>query len=102
MKKFFEDSSQAKILSKEKDIRYAVRHMSKKNVPVEYELREYFPDGNYGLVDSFTTKQGALIAKEFAVLQYGPHFAVVAVTPVYMRRKVNLSSIYGKTVTGGD
>lgn len=99
MRKFFEDSSQAKILSKDKDIRYAVRHMSKKNVPMEYELREYFPDGNYGLVDSFTTKQGALIAKEFATLQYGPHFAVVAVTPIYMRRKVNLSSTYGKTVT---
>lgn len=84
MKKFYEDSSQAKILSKDKDIKYALRHFRRQGI-VEYELREYFPNGNYGLVDSFTTKQGAQVAKEFAVMQYGPHFAVVAVTPDYLR-----------------
>ena len=100
MKKFYEDSSQAKILSKDKDIKYALRHFRNYGV-VEYELRDYSPDGSYKLVDSFTTKQGALIAKEFAVLQYGPHFAVVAVAPDYMRRKTQLSSLYGMQV-GGD
>ena len=100
MKKFFEDSSQAKMLTPELSYRYALKHM-KNTAPVEYELREYFPNGSYGLVNSFATKQAALVAKEFAVLQYGPHFAVVAVTPTYMRCKTQLSSLYGM-LAGGD
>lgn len=85
MKKFFEDSSQAKTLSKDRDIHFAVKRMSKNEAIVEYELREYFPNGSYGLVDSFVTKQGAQIAKAFAEVQYGCHFAIVAVTPDYLR-----------------
>ena len=101
MKKFFEDSSQAKMFTPELSYRYNVRHIDKRTCPTEYELRDYSRpdrDHDYTLVDLFATKQAALVAKEFAVLQYGPHYAVVAVTPIFMRRKVNLSSTYGNTV----
>lgn len=99
MKKFFEDSSQAKMFTPELSYRYNVRHIDKRTCPAEYELRYYFPDGSYVRVDLFATKQAAQVAKEFAVLQDGPHYAVVAVTPIFMRRKTNLSSTYGKIVT---
>ena len=100
MKKFYEDSSQAKTLSKDKDIKYALRHFRNK-MEVIYELREYFSDGTYLLVDSFFTRESARVAKEFAVLQCGQNYAVVAVTPTYLKRKTKLGSIYGMCV-GGD
>ena len=100
MKKFYEDSSQAKTLSKDRDIKYALRHF-KNMQEVVYELREYFPDGTYRLVDSFHTRESARVAKEFAVLQCGPNFAIVVVDAMfyYRKAKVNLSSPYGMNVS---
>lgn len=98
MKKFYEDSSQAKTLSKDRDIKYALRHF-KNMQEVVYELREYFPDGTYRLVDSFHTRESARVAKEFAVLQCGPNFAIVVVDAMfyYRRAKVKMNSVYGIT-----
>lgn len=105
MKRFYEDSSQAKTLSKDKDIKNALRHFRSMQELV-YELREYFPDGTYRLVDSFHTKKSARIAKEFAVLEHGANFAIVAVDAIfyYRKAKISLSSPYGMMVKqdGGD
>lgn len=87
MKRFFEDSSQAKMFTPELSYRYAMKHMRNTAI-TEYELRDYSrreAGRDYVLVDSFVTKQGAQVAKAFAEVQYGCHFAIVAVTPDYMR-----------------
>ena len=88
MKRFFEDSSQAKMLTPELSYRYGIKHM-KNTAPVEYELRDYSRRSvgrDYALVDSFVTKGGALLAKSFAEFETGMFtYAVVAVTPDYMR-----------------
>ena len=84
MKRFFEDSSQAKILSSDRSIHKALRYFSKKPEHTEYELRDY--SNGFGIViNTFATKQAALAAKSFHEIQCGCHFAVVAVTPHYYR-----------------
>lgn len=88
MRPFYEDSSAAKMFTPELSYRYGIKHM-KNTAPAEYELRDYSrrSEGrDYELVDSFVTKGGALLAKSFAEFETGMFtYAVVAVTPDYMR-----------------
>ena len=86
MKRFFEDSSQAKMLTNERSYRYAIKHMNKTNtVPVEYELRDYIAKNecssalDYQLLDIFVTRKGAEVAKAFGEIQLGHSLAIVAV-----------------------
>ena len=79
MKRFYEDSSQAKTLSKDRSIHCALRYFSQKPFS-HYELRDY-SKSPYFVINSFITKEAAIAAKEFHVLQDGNHFAVVAVDP---------------------
>lgn len=79
MKKFYEDSSQAKILSKDRAIHCALRYFSQKPFS-HYELRDYSKTP-YFVINTFITKEAAIAAKEFHALQQGAHFAVVAVDP---------------------
>lgn len=79
MKRFYEDSSQAKILSKDRSIHCALRYFSQKPFS-HYELRDY-SKSPYFVVNTFQTKQAAMVAKSFHEIQYGAHFAVVAVDP---------------------
>lgn len=78
MKKFFEDSSAAKILSKDRAIHNAVKTMSR-FFPDEFELRKYNRDGSYEVIDIFTTRKGAEVAKSFAEIELGQPIAIVAV-----------------------
>lgn len=78
MRPFFEDSSAAKILSKDRDIHNAVKTM-RKFFPDEFELRKYNRDGSYDVIDIFTTRKGAEVAKSFADLELDQPTAIVAV-----------------------
>lgn len=93
MKRFFEDSSQAKMLTPELSYRYALRHM-RNTEPCEYELRDYSRTP-YFVINTFVTKEAALAAKSFHEIEEGCHFAVVAVPNMYLRAKIHLSSPYG-------
>ena len=86
MKRFFEDSSQAKMFTNEHSYRYAIRHMKAGDtVHFEYELRdytaknEYSPALDYQLLDIFTTRKGAEVAKTFGEIRLGHSLAIVAV-----------------------
>lgn len=79
MKRFYEDSSHAKILSKDKSIHCALRYFSQKPLH-HYELRDYSKTP-YFVLNTFVTKNAALAAKSFHEIQEGCHFAVVAVDP---------------------
>lgn len=86
MKRFFEDSSQAKMLTSDRSYRYAIKHMKRTDAfPVEYELRdytaknEYSPALDYQLLDIFTTRKGAEVAKAFGEVRLGHSLAIVAV-----------------------
>lgn len=78
MKKFFEDSSQAKILSKDRDIHYAVKRMGNKNFML-YQLRQYQSDGSYIMLDVFTNRRAAEVAKSFADIRLGTPTAIVGI-----------------------
>lgn len=97
MKRFYEDSSQAKMLTDERAYRYAIKHMRNME-PCAYELRDYSRTP-YFVVNSFITRDAAIAAKSFHEIQEGCHFAVVAVHPSYKRLKTILSSAYGMMVT---
>lgn len=90
---FFEDSSQAKMLTNELSYRYALRHM-RNTEPCAYELRDYSRTP-YFVINTFVTKESALVAKSFHEIQEGCHFAVVAVNPSYSFIKSHISSPYG-------
>ena len=78
MNRFFEDSSQAKILSKDKDIHRALRNMGNKCFML-YQLRQYQRDGSYIMLDVFTNRKAAEVAKSFADIRLGSPTAIVAV-----------------------
>ena len=78
MRPFYEDSSAAKMLTPELSYRYAMKHISDFH-PNEYELRKYNRDGSYDVIDIFTTRKGAEVAKSFADLELGQPTAIVAV-----------------------
>ena len=78
MKKFYEDSSQAKMLTPELSYRYAIKHMRNTSF-ILYELRQYQKDGTYILLDAFTTRQSAEVAKSFADIRLGTPTAIVGV-----------------------
>lgn len=77
MRPFYEDSSAAKMLTLELSYRYAIKHMSSKNLC--YHLRKYNPDGSYELLDIFTTRKAAEVAKSFADIELGQPTAIVGV-----------------------
>lgn len=79
MKRFFEDSSQAKNLSPDKSIHKALRYFSKKPLS-HYELRDY-SKSPYFVINTFISKDAAIVAREFHILEQCAHFAVVAVDP---------------------
>lgn len=78
MKRFFEDSSQSKMLTPELSYRYALKHMSN---PVRslYVLRHYQSDGSYIVLDVFTTRKAAEVAKSFADIRLGKPTAIVGI-----------------------
>ena len=78
MKRFFEDSSQAKMLTPELSYRYALKHMSNM-APTMYELRQYNRDGTYKVIDAFFNRKSAEVAKSFADIRLGTPTAIVAV-----------------------
>lgn len=78
MRPFYEDSSSAKMLTPELSYRYAMRHMSNMQA-TSYELRQYNRDGSYKVIDIFTTRKGAEVAKSFADIELGQPTAIVAV-----------------------
>ena len=80
MRKFYEDSSQAKILSSDKSIHCALRYLSEKPIS-HYELRDY-SHGVCRRINTFFTKEAAMAAKSFHEIEEGCHFAVVAVSPL--------------------
>lgn len=77
MRRFYDDSSQAKTLSKDRSIHFAVKYFTQKPLQ-HFELRDY-SKSPYFVINTFVTRATAVAAKEFHVLQEGPHFAVVAV-----------------------
>lgn len=77
MRPFFEDTSSAKMLTPEVSYRYAIKHMSSKNLC--YQLRKYNRDGSYDLLDIFTTRKAAEVAKSFADIELGQPTAIVGV-----------------------
>ena len=79
MKRFYEGSSQAKILSNDRSIHCALRYFSEKPF-YHYELRDY-SFTPYRVINSFVNKEAAMVAKSFHEIQRGCHFAVVAVDP---------------------
>ena len=78
MKRFFEDSSQAKMLTPELSYRYALKHMGNASFRL-YQLRQYQKDGSYIMLDAFITRQAAEVAKSFADIRLGTPTAIVAV-----------------------
>lgn len=78
MKRFFEDSSQAKMLTPELSYRYALKHMRNMSFTM-YALRQYQSDGSYIVLDVFTTRRAAEVAKSFADIRLGRPTAIVAI-----------------------
>lgn len=78
MKKFFEDTSSSKMLTPELSYRHALRHMSNMR-DCCYALRQYNKDGSYVVLDVFTTRKSAEVAKSFADIRLGQPTAIVAV-----------------------
>lgn len=94
MRRFFDDSSAAVVLSRDRGIHRALRTFSEKPA-YEYEVRRYFKDTEYEVLDRFHTKKEALVAKSFAEIEdsrWG--IAVVAVTPLW-KYKDYLLNKYG-------
>lgn len=77
MRRFFDDTSSSKMLTPELSYRYVIKHMSSKNCC--YELRQYNRDGSYKVIDIFTTRKGAEVAKSFADIELGQPTAIVGV-----------------------
>lgn len=94
MRPFYEDSSAAVTLTKDRSIHRALRTFSEKPA-AEYELRRYFRDSEYEVLDRFHTRKEALVAKAFAEIE-DPRWgvSVVAVTPLW-KYKDYLLSKYG-------
>ena len=78
MRPFFEDTSSAKMLTPEVSYRYAIKHMGNMS-SVLYQLRQYNKDATYTLLDVFTTRKAAEVAKSFADIRLGQPTAIVAV-----------------------
>ena len=98
MRRFFDDTSSAKMLTPELPYRYAIKHMSNMQCS-GYELRKYNRDGTYEIIDNFVTRKAAEVAKSFADIELGQPTAIVAVDPFrYLRAKTELSSVYGSCV----
>lgn len=77
MKRFYEDSSQAKILSKSTSIKRALRTLSD-NEFFEYELRRYSPDfKEYFVCAVYPTRKAAEVAKAFREIEHRGNFAIV-------------------------
>lgn len=79
MRPFYENSSAAKMITPELSYRYALKHMSN---PVRsmYALRQYQSDGSYIVLDVFTTRKAAEVAKSFADIRLGKPTAIVGIT----------------------
>ena len=94
MRRFFDDSSAAVTLTKDQAIHRALRTFSEKPV-YEYEVRRYFRDAEYVVLDRFRNKNEALVAKSFAEIE-DPRWgiSVVAVTPLWKYQEF-LRSKYG-------
>lgn len=78
MRRFFDDTSSAKMLTPEISYRYALRHMSNM-ASTSYELRKYNNDGSYDVLDTFLTRKSAEVAKSFADIRFGQPTAIVGV-----------------------
>lgn len=91
MRPFYEDTSSAKIITKDRAIHRALRSFSEKPA-AEYELRRYFEEGMFIVLDRFRTRKEALVAKSFAEIE-DPRWgiAVVAVTPIWKYEQYYLS-----------
>lgn len=91
MRPFYEDTSSAKIITKDRSIHRALRTFSEKPA-AEYEVRRYFKDGEYEVLDRFHTRKEALVAKSFAEME-DPRWgiSVVAVTPLWKYKDFLLS-----------
>lgn len=96
MKRFFEDSSQAKILSKDKSIRCALRYLTQKP-ELGYELRRYYQvDGkwNHDLLGIYATRKAAEVAKSFKEIQYGENLAIV-LTNYFVAHSIDFEMVGG-------
>lgn len=95
MRPFYEDSSAAVTLTKDRAIHRALRAFSEKPA-FEYEVRRYFKDSNYEVLDRFHTKKEALVAKSFAEME-DPRWgiSVVAVTPLWKYKEFLLNKYGG-------
>lgn len=78
MKKFFEDTSSSKMLTPELSYRYALKHMSNMSSCM-YQLRQYNNDGTFIVLDIFTSRKSAEVAKSFADIRLGQPTAIVAI-----------------------
>lgn len=97
MNRFFEDSSQAKILSKDRDIHIALKHMS--NPGFDY-YGVYVGDK---LDSHHETLEGARVRKAFLEIETTENVCIKGLydKSFYYECKSHLGSIYGMTV-GGD
>ncbi|MBO5957310.1 MAG: hypothetical protein J6Q39_07125 [Bacteroidales bacterium] len=95
MRPFYEDSSAAVTLTKDRAIHWALRNFSEKPA-FEYEVRRYFRDSEYEVLDRFHTKKEALVAKSFAEIE-DPRWgiSVVAVTPLWKYKEFLLNKYGG-------
>lgn len=83
MRSFYEDSSAAVTLTNDRAIHRALRTFSERPV-AEYEVRRYFRDSEYEVLDRFSNREEALVCKSFAEIE-DPRWgvAVVAVMPLW-------------------
>lgn len=95
MKRFFEDSSAAVVLSRDRAIKRHLRTLSEKPAS-EYEVRRYFKNSEYEVIDRCHTKKEALVVKAFAEIE-DPRWgvAVVAVTPLWKYKEYLLNKYEG-------
>lgn len=77
MKRFYEDSSQAKTFTKSKSIRAAMKYISE-SAKLGYELRWYYDKNRqYELLGHYTSRKSAELSKAFLEMQYGKNLAIV-------------------------
>lgn len=91
MRPFYEYSSAAVTLTKDRSIHRALRAFSEKPA-AEYEVRRYFRDSEYEVIDRFHTRKEALVCKSFSEME-DPRWgvSVVAVTPLWKYKDFLLS-----------
>lgn len=77
MKRFYEDSSQAKTLTNSRAIRRAMKYLTP-DEKFGYELRWYYDrNRQYEVYGVYTTRKAVEVAKSFYEMQYGHTLCIV-------------------------